>query len=491
VGTIKDLLNKLEKNANPSKTAIIYEGVNIPYSLFLKEINRVADGLKKLECRKDDVVGILLPDSPFLIYSMLAIGKIGGIFIGLNIKYPESEIQYLIQQSKTKVVITNKLLIHNLKLVKDYVRILMIEELNGYPLRVQSEKVNGDDKVAIILTSGTTGVAKGVYHTHSNLVRVGENCVTAWEIGEEDRLLSGIPLLSAASLSAAVMPSLVKGACLVIPPDRKPHSILQSIDKDKVSFILGTPTTFVQMLNFLNEYKGCFNLSSLKRGTVAGAPIPEGLIKQVKERMGCKLYPHYGMTELLAISAVLPGGDGESLGKPLSGISIKIVDQEGAELCDGEVGEIVCNSPTKGKGYLGESSSLLEGNWFHTGDLGIINGQGNLKIVGRLKNMIIRGGNNIYPEEIEKVLASHENVLKGGVIGVPDDIYGEQVIAFVVPKEKKVLTELEIKDFMEKRLPVFKRPQQIIFVSEIPTSESGKIYRQKLEKMYDEEICGH
>jgi len=440
------------------------------------------------------VVGILFSDSPQLIYSMLSIGKIGGIFMGLNIKSHKEEIQYLIQKSKARVIITSELLTHKLDIVKDYVQIVKIEEIKKYPSiskGLESERVDTDDMLGIILTSGTTGVAKGVYHTHNNLITVGENCVSAWEIKEEDRLISGIPLLSAATLSAVLMPALVKGACVVIPSDRKPSSILQSIDGHKVSFILGTPTTFVQMLNFLDKNNFCFNLSSLQKGTIAGAPIPKGLLNQVKERTGCKLYPHYGMTELFAVTGVSPEGNCETLGKPFSGISIKIINQNGVELPNGEIGEVVCNSPTKAKGYLNEFPHSLEEEWFHTGDLGIINQSGNLKITGRLKNVIIRGGNNLYPEEIESILSSYTKISKVSVIGVQDDIYGEQVIAFVVPKEEKMLVETEIEDFLEERLPVFKKPQQIIFVPEIPITEFGKISRQKLEKMYYEKIDSH
>lgn len=288
------------------------------------------------------------------------------------------------------------------------------------------------------------------------------------------KFLSFIPLYSAATLGCILVPCILNKSTLVISENRKPHALLKTISDNKIDFVIGTPTSFIEIINYLEQTQQKI-VNKKIYGTVAGACIPNGFIEFVKRKIDMFLYPHYGMTETLAVTSCSDEcSDFDTVGKPLPGVEIKISKDN----------EILVKSPAITSGYFNEENLSIIDGWFYTKDLGSIDKNGNLKVMGRKDEMINRGGNNIYPSEIEEQILKLPSVSSCITVGVPDSIYGEKIVAFVVPKGTYNIKEEDIKSFLKEFLPIFKIPDEIIFISELPKTESGKVLRRELKIIY-------
>lgn len=348
-----------------------------------------------------------------------------------------------------------------------------------------------DDVVNMQYTSGTTGFPKGVMLTHSNLIGNAYSVADCMRLTSADRLCIPVPLFHCFGCSLGTMTCLVSGATMVPVERFNPIVVLETIEKEKCTALHGVPTMFITELEVLKNTE--YDLTTLRTGIMAGSNCPEEVMKAVMEKMGMdEITITYGQTESSPGITMTRTGDSlerrvGTVGKALPGVEVKIVDPETGENVEAGVqGEICTRGYHVMKGYykMPEATSAVVGRdgWLHTGDLGIMDEEGYLRVTGRIKDMIIRGGENIYPREIEEFLYTNDKVKDVQVVGVPSVKYGEEVMAFIQLRENTYGTEQEIKDFCEGKIAGYKIPRYISFVANYPTTASGKIQKYKLRE---------
>ena len=470
---IFDYLTKVSSN----DIAIIYKNEFVSYYK-LKEISEsLATCLEKHSCKDKPVIGILIEEKPELVYSFLAAAKLNAICFFINPKYPTSIVQEVVSKIKPQFVITEPKLVYKLNNSSEKIKEHIIFSSTIWVLKlnfVERKIDKTDDVFTILFTSGTTSFPKGVFHKQQDFIFVGEKCFFVWKIFEQKKFLSFIPLCSAATLGCVLVPCILNKSTLIIPENRKPYSLVKTLNEHEIDFVIGTPTSYIEIVNYLEQtQQKVYNKKIC--GTVAGAYIPNGFTKFVKEKIGLELYPHYGMTETLAVTSCSDETiDFDTVGKPLPGVEIKISKDN----------EIVVKSPAVTSGYLYEGNLPIIDGWFYTKDLGIIDKNGNLKVFGRKDEMINRGGNNVYPSEIEEQILKLSSISDCAAVGIPDKVYGEKIVAFVVPKDTSSVKEEDIKSFLKDFLPVFKIPDEVVFVSQLPKTENGKVIRKELKVIY-------
>ncbi|MGD2271114.1 MAG: AMP-binding protein, partial [Desulfobacterales bacterium] len=353
------------------------------------------------------------------------------------------------------------------------------------------EQSNWDDLAALLYTGGTTGVSKGVMLSHANLSSNVQQFV-AWfpdlKLGEE-RLVGNFPVFHIAGFTAIQNLNIWQGWENIMVPRPDPEINIEIIKKYKPTFLPSVPTIFVGLLAHPEFRK--LDLSCLKGFFSGAAPLASETIRDLKELSGCTLCEVYGLTETAPCATVTPWGGAikpGTVGIPLPDTDVKIVDAANPDkkLAIGEIGEIAVKGPQVMMGYYKkpeETAAVLQEGWLHTGDIGKFDPDGYLTIVDRKKDMIIAGGYNIYPVEIDDVLFDHPKVLEACAIGIPDDYRGETVKAFIVAKEGEALTETEVISYCREKLAAYKVPQMIEFMDELPKSAVGKILRRELREM--------
>jgi long-chain acyl-CoA synthetase len=346
--------------------------------------------------------------------------------------------------------------------------------------------VEDDDTAVILYTSGTTGKPKGAELTHSNLRANTEAVATTLvEITEEDVLLGALPLFHSFGQTCGLNAAVLTGACLTLIPRFDPGKALEIIERDKVTVFQGVPTMYTAMLHC--DKKDDVDTSSLRLCVSGGSAMPVEVMKGFEEQFGCNVLEGYGLSETSPVASFnhpdrerKPG----SIGTPIEGVEMKVVDDDGGDVEQGEVGEIVIKGHNVMKGYWNreeETAEAIKDGWFHSGDMGKIDEDGYFSIVDRKKELIIRGGYNVYPREIEEVLYEHPAVEAAAVIGVPDDSMGEEVGAAVVLKDGEEVSEDELRDFVKKDVANYKYPRRIWFVDELPMGPTGKILKREIE----------
>ncbi|MDP9342843.1 MAG: AMP-binding protein [Actinomycetota bacterium] len=342
-----------------------------------------------------------------------------------------------------------------------------------------------DDLAALLFTGGTTGASKGVMLTHRNIAFDAQAGAASAEIGDAEVGLTALPLAHAYGILVAATGLFVK-AFGVLLPWFEPEAFLDAIERFRVTRTAVVPT----MLQFLLQMPlEDHDLSSLRVVTSGAAPLPVEVIRQWEERTGSAIVEGYGCTEATAAISVerpsLPRKPG-SVGLPLPGIEVRIVDEEEREVPPGDSGEICCRGPSVMAGYWrqrDETAAVLRGGWLHTGDVGRFDEEGYLYVVERKKDIIIRGGINVFPRDVEDVLSEHPDVAMAGVVGRPDEVYGEEVVAFVVPRSGSGVTEAEVLAFASERLGKHKRPQEVRFTPSLPLTPVGKVARKELRTL--------
>jgi long-chain acyl-CoA synthetase len=353
------------------------------------------------------------------------------------------------------------------------------------------DKSQWGDVGALIYTGGTTGVSKGVMLTHANLSSNVQQ-FAAWfpDLGDgEERLVGNFPVFHSAGFTAIQNFNLWKAYEIILVPRPEPKINIEIIKKYKPTFLPGVPTIFVGLLNDPEFRK--LNMKSIKGFFSGAAPLAADTIRDLKQLTGADMCEVYGSTETSPIATVTPWGGTikpGTVGCPLPDTDIKIVDIETGkkEMPQGEAGEIIIKGPQIMKGYYNkpdETQKVIKDEWFYSGDIGKFDADGYLTIVDRKKDMIIAGGYNIYPVELDNVLFGHPKILEACTIGIPDSYRGETVKAFIVVKQGEHLTEGEVMDYCKKNLAAYKIPKQIEFVNDLPKSTVGKILRRALRDM--------
>ncbi|MFZ5824781.1 MAG: long-chain-fatty-acid--CoA ligase [Bacillota bacterium] len=512
------LFEQVEKH--PDRTALIFLGKKISYRELGDQINRFAAALqRRLGIKKGDRVGIILPNCPQNVIATVAAQKIGAIPVQFNPMYVAREIEYQVKDSGCRIMITLDLFWNKVREaggvekyiwtgIQDYLSfpLSFLFKLKAKPPKVpasdaihfadllkesaeglQVPPINPKDDLAVLLyTGGTTGVSKGVMLTHfnitSNITQIQE-----WLHREDrhDTVLVVLPMFHSYGFTAALGLALSSGSTCILMPKFDPGDLLKAIAKWRPTSFPGVPTMYTGLLHHPDMKK--YDLSSIEFCVSGAAPMPVELMQKFETLTGGNIMEGYGLTETSPVTHAnpfkgkrIPG----SVGLPYPGTDVRIVDLEtGVDVEPGKEGEVLIRGPQVMKGYWNkpeETAAVLVDGWLYTGDIGRMDEDGYLYIVDRKKDMIIAGGFNIYPREIDEVLYTHPAVKEACSVGVPDEYRGETVKAFVVLKEGETATEQEIMDFCKERLASYKRPRQVEFLQELPKSTVGKVLRRVL-----------
>ena len=504
---------------NPQRPFVVYGDRRMTYGQVDAQADALAAALHELGVEAGDRIALTLPNWPEFVVSLFAAAKLGGVVVPLNPRFTTPELQYMLRHSETAVVVTAENWEGTDYLARFENFLVSLPDLQ-YVVSVGEEELWYDDRIhqfedlasagegrpyprreggadelfAILYTSGTMGKPKGVQLSHANLLQTAAATADAVGIGEGDVVFGLNSLFNVFGLSTGVLGTLAAGASLVLQEREDPAGALEIVERERVSVYHGVPTSFVLALGEPSRQER--DLSSLRTGVVAGAPAPEELVARIRRELVPELRVGYGMTETSETVAVTraddPGGKSlTTVGRPLPDVEIRIIDVDGSVLPVESVGEIAVHGPGLMQGYYrqpGETSLVFtEDGFFLTGDLGMVDEEGYLHILGRRKEMIIRGGFNVYPREVEDRLHAHPAVLDVAVVGLPDEVLGEASCACIVPVEGAIVTGEEIKDFCREVLADYKVPDLVRFLDSFPLTGSGKVRKVELARMISAE----
>jgi fatty-acyl-CoA synthase len=536
--TVGGLLDDMAQRF-PDNEALVYpeRGLRYTYRQFNDICSQVAKGLLRIGIKKGDNIAIWAYNVPEWVILQFASAKIGAILVTVNTSYKSAELEYILNQSDSTSLFmvgsfkdTNyvetlagvvpevatsapgELSSAKLPFLKNIVFIgqetpagminfdsivTMGQEIPDSELRAVEATLDCHDTINMQYTSGTTGFPKGVMLTHFNLVNNGFNIGECMKFTEKDRLCIPVPFFHCFGCVLGVMVCVTHASTMVPVEIFDPLKVLQAIEKEKCTAVHGVPTMFIAELEH-PEFKN-FDLSSMRTGIMAGSVCPIEVMKRaVKDMHVSEITSVYGQTESSPGITQTRTEDSIELrvatvGRALPGAEVKIIDIEtGATLPPGKQGELCSRGYMVMKGYYKmpeETAKVIDSdNWLHTGDLAIMDENGYCKITGRIKQMIIRGGENIYPREIEEFLYTHPKVSDIQVYGVPDRKYGEQVMAAIILKKGMEMTETEVRDFCRDKIANYKIPKYVKFVEGYPMTASGKIQKFKMREMAIKEL---
>ncbi|UFJ43268.1 AMP-binding protein [Brevibacillus humidisoli] len=530
--TIGDLLDETAARI-PEREAVVYKECDLRYSYaqFQQICNQVAKGLISLGIEKGENMAIWATNVPEWVTAQFASAKMGAVLVTVNTSYRVHELEYLLRQSES----TTLMLIDSYR-GADYLEMIReicpelahcepgqlksarlpnlrnviyigserqpgmflwsdllrrAEMVSDEELLIRQRSLQPDDVINMQYTSGTTGFPKGVMLSHVNIVNNAIKVAECMRLEETDRVCIPVPFFHCFGCVMGTLACVATGATMVPLITFDPQRVLQVVEEERCSALYGVPTMFIAELNhpsFPNR-----DLTSLRTGIMAGSPCPIEVMKKVVEQMGIRdITIAYGQTESSPVITQTRPEDSierrvSTVGRAHDGVEVKIVDPAtGEEVEPGVQGELCTRGYLVMKGYYNMPEQTMKAidsdGWLHTGDLATMDEEGYFRITGRLKDMIIRGGENIYPREIEEFLYSHPKILDVQVVGVPDEKYGEQVLACIKVKEGEVLTEEEVKQYCEGKIARFKIPHYIQFVSDYPMTASGKIQKYKLRE---------
>jgi long-chain acyl-CoA synthetase len=480
---------------NNDKTWLISEsdGRKWTYSEFDRAVNRAANMLASRGITKGDVVSLLMPNSAEYIIAYFACFKLGALAGPVNSLLKSEEIEYVVGNSESKLLLTNSEFLPVLENGK-FPEILVFDDeaavTKGFNEELQDMDLAPEDDAIIIYTSGTTGKPKGCLLTHANLIANARQISEWMGFKADDRLLTIMPLFHMNAVSVTTMTALYAGGSSVVSPKFSASRFWQIIsDYGITSF--GSVATMLSML--LQKYPDGvpeeLDTSRLRFAMCGSAPVPAEVMKRFEETFNCLVIEGYGLSESTCRSTFNPPDTTRrpgSCGKPI-GNEMAVFDEEDNPVPDGELGEIVLRGENICKAYYkneAATENAFRNGWFHTGDIGYCDADGFFYIADRKSDMIIRGGENIYPREIDELLYTHPAVAAAAVIGVPDELYGEEVAAFVVLRDGENTSEEDLIGFCREHLADFKCPKKIHFVGDIPKGPTGKLLKRELSALY-------
>lgn len=530
--TIGELL-EVQAKRYPDHEAVVYADRNLrmSYAEFNRHCRKAARGLMKLGVQKGENVSVWSSNTPEWVVTQFATGKMGAVLVTVNTNYRTAELEYLLKQSDSTTIIL-------MEQFKDASYIDMLYEIvpelkTSEPGKLNSSRlpflknviVMGDkpfpgtfswqnildmadgvsedeldrrmgtlkqsDVINMQYTSGTTGFPKGVMLTHRNIVNNAYNVALAMKLTDQDRLCIPVPFFHCFGCVMGTLACATVGATMVPVQEFNPKVVLETVEKEKCTALHGVPTMFIAELND-NDFDK-YNLSSLRTGIMAGSNCPIEVMKAVNEKMGAtEITIAYGQTESSPVITQTRTNDPlelrvETVGKALPHVEAKIVKPGTTEeVPRGVQGELCTRGYLVMEGYYKNPGATREAideeGWLHTGDLAVMDENGYCRITGRLKDMIIRGGENIYPREIEEFLYTHPKVLDVQVVGIPDSVYGEEVMAWIILKEDGSANASEMKEYCQGKISKHKIPRYFEFTQSYPMTASGKIQKFKLRE---------
>ena len=517
--TIDENLKKtVEKYPDQEALICAHQNYRATYREFYEQVIQVAKGLIALGVKRGDRVGVWSPNCYQWTLLQYATAKIGAILVNINPAYRTSELIYVINQSGLSVMFSAlqfkssnyKKMMDDAREFTDTIRKTIFwdkswdhflkegERISDETLRKREEKVQFDDPVNIQYTSGTTGNPKGVTLSHHNILNNAYFIGIRMNYSHVDRVCIPVPFYHCFGMVIGNLACTVHGATMVVPNDSfDPVKTLETVERERCTSLYGVPTMFIAELQEMEQKT--YDLSSLRTGVMAGSLCPPEIMKKVKEQMNMhEITICYGMTETSPVSTQTRiGAPFEkqiySVGTIHDHLEIKIIDPETqATLKRGEHGELCTRGYSVMLKYWNSPDAtrqvLDEQRWMHTGDLAMMDEDGYLHISGRIKDLIIRGGENISPKEIEDFLYTYKGVIDAQVIGVPSEKYGEEIMAWIKPKEGVTITEEEIRAFCKDRIAHYKVPKYWKFVSEFPMTISGKIRKVEMREIAAREL---
>lgn len=509
--------------AGPDQLALVvrHQGVRLSYQQLWEEVEQVARGLMALGIQKGDRVGIWSPNRYEWVISQYATARMGAILVNVNPAYRSSELKYVLRQAEVRLLLMSKGFRST-----DYVEILAgvrdecealehvvvldeawrtlherAHEVSPAELHERECMLSCDDPINIQYTSGTTGAPKGATLSHHNILNNGYFIAKILDYGPEDRICVPVPFYHCFGMVIGNLAATSSGAAVVVPGEAfDPKATLAAAEAERCTSMYGVPTMFIAQLEH-PEFER-FDLSSLRTGVMAGSPCPVEVMKKVQTLMHMpEVTICYGMTETSPVSAQSRRDDPvqkrvDTVGRIHPHVEVKIIDPaSGRTLPLGEQGELCTRGYSVMLGYWNDpeaTRTAIDGSrWMHTGDLATMDEQGYVRITGRIKDMIIRGGENIYPREVEEFLYTHPDVSDAQVIGVPCPKYGEQVMAWVKLREGASLEAAELHAFCKGRMATFKIPSRWKFVDAFPMTVTGKVQKFRMREIAVDELGRH
>ncbi|WP_405844228.1 long-chain fatty acid--CoA ligase [Streptomyces platensis] len=480
----------------PGRTALLHEGAPTSYAVLHERTTRLGHALRAAGVRRGDRVAYLGPNHPSFLETFFAAGLLGAVFVPLNTRLAAPEIAYQLTDSGTSVLVhspAQAAVVDELRGTVDLRRTVTVgpeyEELLAASSSDPVDEPVGSDEVGLIMyTSGTTGRPKGAMLTHANLTWNAVNVLVDSDLTADEVALVSAPLFHTAALNMLTLPVLLKGGVCVLTGSFDPDAALDLIEEHRVTFMFGVPAMYSRLAGRPRWQQA--DLSSLRTLTCGGAPVPGSLIETYQHR-GLSFLQGYGMTEAapgaLSLDAEHAVSKAGSAGVPHFFSEVRVARPDLTPVDVGETGEVFVRGPHVMPGYWGlpeESAAAFTDGWFRTGDAARIDSDGYVTIVDRLKDMIISGGENIYPAEVENALLAHPDIAECAVIGVPDDEWGEVGRAVVVPREGAVLDPAKILTSLAGRLAKYKIPKTLVVAGELPRTASGKLAKQQVRARY-------
>jgi fatty-acyl-CoA synthase len=487
----------------PGDTAVISANGSVTYEELNERVTRLAHALHALGVARGDSVAYLGPNHPAFLETLFATGTLGAIFVPLNARLAAPELVFVLSDSQSSVLVHAPEQAEVVAAVFDEVALKHVIAVAGPSSGAHSyaellaaastspidETVSPDDTAMIMYTSGTTGRPKGAMLSHANATWNAVNVIIDVDVASNEVSLVSAPLFHTAALNMLCLPTLMKGGTAVLMQAFEPARAFDLIEAHRVTWMFGVPTMFQAMAQSPRWEQA--NLSSVRILMCGGAPVPQALIRTYQDR-GLTFLQGYGMTETapgaLFLSRRMASKVG-SAGKASFFTDVRLVRPDWSDVAAGEPGEIVVKGPNVMQGYWRQpeatAASVVDG-WFRSGDIGVRDGDGFFYVQDRIKDMIISGGENIYPAEVEAVFYQHPAVAECAVIGVPDDKWGEVGKAIVVMKSAEGCGPHDLLGFCAGKLAKFKIPKWITFVDTLPRTGSGKVDKLKLRKTYGE-----
>ncbi len=500
--------------SHPDREAVVdvATGQRLTYSELDAAVEQVARGLLARGVQRGDRVGIWAPNCIPWFLVQYATARIGAILVNINPAYRTHELEYVLGQAGIATLVSAvsfktseyRQMIEevrgNLSDLKDVVYIadpswdeLLAagSSITAEQVRERSDALSFDDPINIQYTSGTTGFPKGATLSHHNILNNGYFVGEGMAYTEQDRICVPVPFYHCFGMVMGNLASTSHGACVVIPaPGFDPAATLRAVQQEKCTSLYGVPTMFIAELALADF--GAYDLSSLRTGCMAGSPCPVEVMKRVITEMNMdEVTIAYGMTETSPVSTQTRKDDSldrrtGSVGRVHPHVEVMVVDPDtNLPVPFGEPGELCTRAYSVMIGYWNEpekTADVLQSGWMHTGDLATMDSEGYVNIVGRIKDMVIRGGENVYPREIEEFLYTHPDIVDAQVIGVPDEKYGEELMAWVRLKDGASLSAEQLREFASGKLAHYKIPRYVHVVDEFPMTITGKIRKVEMRK---------
>ncbi len=491
----RNLASLLTKTAagGADRPAVKLDDFVLTYGILDEGSARVAGLLAAHGFQPGDRVGLMLPNVPHFPLVYYGILRAGGIVVPMNVLLREREVAYYLSDSGAKLLFawngfTDAAAPGAKEAGSELIEVVPGEfeqQVMAAEPRREVAEVEDDDTAVLLYTSGTTGRPKGAELSHANLLaNVETTLASVIQVQPDDVVLGALPLFHSFGQTCTLNTCVAGGGTLTLLPRFDPEKALEIVQRDKVTIFEGVPTMYSALLHLPDKER--FDVSTLRLCASGGSAMPGEVLRAFEEAFGCVILEGYGLSETSPVASFNhPDRDRKvgSIGTPIDGVELRLLDEDGAEVETGEVGEIVVRGHNVMKGYWRQpeaTAAALRDGWLHTGDLARADEDGFFFIVDRKKDMIIRGGYNVYPREIEEVLYEHPAVAEAAVVGVPDDDLGEEIGAAVALKPGAAAEPDELRAFVKERVAAYKYPRHVWLVESLPRGPTGKILKREI-----------